>query len=106
MCIKATLLEIRLLTVLHLNDDVLIVSSFAVYVINQRAVAVVHCRLLFVKKRDISNLTLSFQEIVEKVEKKWLRELLSENPFKAHIGERINKSAHYIAFLFAETGFT
>lgn len=83
-----------MLPVLHLHYYALVVIRLAKHVIDERAVIPVLRWLFLVQEGDISDDLLAFQQVVEKIEKQRLGNLLPEDSLEADVGERVYELAH------------
>ena len=83
-----------LVAVLHLDNDLLARVRLAIHIVDGRAVTVVLCRLLLVEQLQTGDVTLPFQQVVQKVLQQGLGELLTEDALEADISKRIDKLSH------------
>ena len=69
-------------------------AAAGIHVVDGRAVTVVLCRLLLVEQLQTGDMTLPFQQVVQKVQQQGLGELLTEDALEADISKRIDKLSH------------
>ena len=85
-----------MLPVLHLHYYALVVIRLAKHVIDERAVIPVLRWLFLVQEGDISDDLLAFQQVVEKIEKQRLGNLLPEDSLEADVGEGVDVFGHIL----------
>lgn len=86
--------EVRLPAVLHLNDKAVAGVRLAVDIANDATLVFRGWQQLLVAEREVLNVQLADEQIVEETYQQRFTELLSEEPLEAPVGERIDVFAH------------
>ena len=95
---QGTLLKVRLLTVLHLHDDMLPRLRGAIDVINNTPVTHVFGQQFFIQKSDVLYGPLTHQQVVQEVYQQILADLLAEYLLEPHVRKRVDKFSHITVF--------
>ena len=94
---QGAVLEIRLISILHLNDELLTVFALTIYIKDGSAVGVDIAHILRVTIRHILHNLFTIKQAVEKTNQQILVYCCSKNSLEAEVGQQADISFFYLS---------